>query len=490
MTAADRPTEVPALRGSGADRSEVGTLVVGGGPAGTAVLMAASRNGLLPEMLRRGLVVLDRRDRIGGGALNEYAINSDSAADTFLSVLDGHPDGLLDGVALSEEAQAIRRLGRGAVPLELAGRLLDRVGEALGRHLRNQACGAAMTGWHAVHTRRQDDGRWLTLVEQTPRPGVSRDTRPSPATLRGARRWILSTNVLVTTGGSQPEERIAEERVGGCHLPKSRLMQSDAVVRSGGAEIIRERFRGRAAPLAVVVGASTSAVSSAQVLLSSMPPDGRVVVLAREQLRVFYASAAEARAEGYSFDPERDVCPLSGFVFRFGGMRFDNRELVMRAFGLGGREPEPRLSIRSLRDGAGPDPEVQALFDRADLVVTALGYRPNALTVLDAGGRPIPLLAHQGWRQPMVGDGGCLLDGVGNEIPGLFGIGLASGFRPPAAMGGEPSFRGQSNGLWLWQNEIGRLLATGMVARLRAGPPTVPARPARGKKMRHDALAS
>jgi hypothetical protein len=43
-------------------------------------------------------------------------------------------------------------------------------------------------------------------------------------------------------------------------------------------------------------------------------------------------------------------------------------------------------------------------------------------------------------------------------VPGAYGIGLAAGFVPWGALGGEPSFRGNANGLWLWQNNVGQMI--------------------------------
>ena len=43
-------------------------------------------------------------------------------------------------------------------------------------------------------------------------------------------------------------------------------------------------------------------------------------------------------------------------------------------------------------------------------------------------------------------------------MPGAFGIGLAAGFVPWGRLGGEPSFRGKANGLWLWQNDVGQMI--------------------------------
>jgi hypothetical protein len=43
-------------------------------------------------------------------------------------------------------------------------------------------------------------------------------------------------------------------------------------------------------------------------------------------------------------------------------------------------------------------------------------------------------------------------------VPGVFGIGLASGHVPDGRLGGEASFSGKANGLWLWQNDIGQMI--------------------------------
>ena len=74
------------------------------------------------------------------------------------------------------------------------------------------------------------------------------------------------------------------------------------------------------------------------------------------------------------------------------------------------------------------------LLDNADLVIAALGYRPRALPVFNESGRPVPLL------------------------------GLAAGFVPHGKLGGEPSFKGQANGLWLWQSDVGGLIVDALLA--------------------------
>jgi predicted oxidoreductase len=80
--------------------------------------------------------------------------------------------------------------------------------------------------------------------------------------------------------------------------------------------------------------------------------------------------------------------------------------------------------------------------------------------VFDPLGQRIALLG-DGPGTPALVDHRCrVLDAAGSPVPGLLGIGLASGFVVGGPLGGEPGFRGQTNGLWLYQNGIGeRVLA-------------------------------
>jgi hypothetical protein len=107
--------------------------------------------------------------------------------------------------------------------------------------------------------------------------------------------------------------------------------------------------------------------------------------------------------------------------------------------------------------------EARQLLDRADIIFAGLGYRPRALPVFDYGGKPVALMAQSDAMRPMV-DGECrVLDAQEEPIEGLYGIGLASGFVPSGALGGEQSFRGQANSLWLWQHELGMKILDAVV---------------------------
>ena len=423
-----------------------GLVIIGGGPAGLATLLAAHNAGQLDALLTNGVAIVETAEHLGAGSIGNYAINSDSGGRTFIDCLDSsHPSPLTQ----LQEHPLTRQLadaGDGPVALKDAGRFLELVGNAIETMI--EACpeSALFTRHTALSAHQTADG-WNVDV---------RDLET------GMRRSILARKLVVASGAHQPMHRLAVERVGTQNLSDrcgERLLQSGEVLTAAGLQRINRMLAGRAEPRVAIIGGSTSAVAVAHALLHRLPevsfgPAG-VTILHRRPLRVYYADRQSASAEGYAEWTEDDVCQVSGRVFRFAGLRLDSRELIMQARGIGGRPPEPRLHLHLL---GTDDRAADDIIDRADVVVAAMGYRPRALPLFDQFGTPIPLFAHTGPQQPMV-DGGCrILDDQDRPLPNLFGIGLAAGFLPRGPLGGEASFRGQANGLWLWQHDVGNLI--------------------------------
>ena len=104
------------------------------------------------------------------------------------------------------------------------------------------------------------------------------------------------------------------------------------------------------------------------------------------------------------------------------------------------------------------------LLDHADVVIAALGYRPRALPVFDEAGEQVVLQSETGPQARLVDNYCRVMDASGKALPHLFAIGLAAGFVPYGKLGGEKSFRGQANGLWLWQNDVGALIADAILS--------------------------
>lgn len=430
-----------------------GVVIIGGGPAGMAPLLAAHRRGRLVDLLKEGVTVVEQSGSMGEGSIGRWCINSDSTGFTFADCLAGPPDSELAALRNHPITREFVEAGDGTVPLRRAAEFLALVGQAMHEVIASAPHGHVLRRYQAVSTRRTTTG-WLTLIKDV-------DT--------GRERTIDSRNVVLATGASQPRDRLQREVVAGVKLVErcgKRLLQSGDVLSISGFAAATARLAALGRPPRVaIIGGSTSAAAVAHALLHRMPEvtfgPGGVTILHRRELRIFYPSVDAALAEGYrEFGPD-DICPVSGRVFRLGGFRLDSRELIMRARGIGGRLPEPRLGLHRL--GLDDAASVE-LLDNADLVIAALGYRPHALPVFDEEGRSVPLLSETSPQARLVDDQCRVIDAAGKPLPQLFAIGLAAGFVPHGKLGGELSFRGQANGLWLWQSDVGGLIVDAVLS--------------------------
>ncbi len=425
---------------------QYGVVVVGGGPAGLAVLLAAHKGGRLNELLERGLLILEQGGQLGKGQIGDYSINSDSTGNTFVAPLRASNDSRLQQILETPIARRIVAAGINAVPLRDAGELLALVGKALKVMVESYPRSGVLTGCTAESAQLQPDGCWQVRATDVARGSIA----------------VQAQHLILATGGAQPKARLNQELVAGQPVVErwgDRLMQSAEVIGLGGLAEVTARLKGVANPRVAILGGSTSAMSVAHALLHRLPGvrfgEAGITLLHRRPLRVYYYTPEEALADGYTeFGPE-DICPITNRVYRLAGLRLDSRDLLMQLRGIGGRPPEPRMRLHQIGE---QDPEAVRIIDSAHLVVAAFGYRPNALRLLNEQGSEIRLFAETAPEARLVDEGCRVLDDRGNPITGLFGIGLAAGFVPHGKLGGEPSFRGQANGLWLWQNDVGLII--------------------------------
>jgi hypothetical protein len=428
-------------------------VIIGGGPGGVAPLLAAHRRGRLAELLEAGITIVERGDSLGAGAIGDWCINSDSTGFTFADCLAGPHDGELAALREHPLTKEMGEAAQGTVNLRRAGEFLGVVGKAVYELVAASPRGQVLTRHHAISVRQTEFG-WETLVEyeQT-----------------GFQRILKSRNLLLATGAWQPYERMRKEEVAGVNLVErygDKLLQSGDVISHQGFVDLTARLAGLGrSPRLVIIGGSTSAASVACAMLTRMPQvkwgSAGVTLMHRHELRIYYPTVEAALKDNYTeFGPD-DICPLTGRVFRLAGFRMDSRELIMSARAIGGRPPEPRLQLHRLdRDNAA----TLALLDQADVIVTCFGYRPRALPVLDQQGNRVVLHSETSPHAPLV-DGACrVMDASGTPLPNLYGMGLAAGFVPHGKLGGERSFRGQANGLWLWQSDVGGMIVDAVLS--------------------------
>jgi UDP-N-acetylglucosamine 2-epimerase (non-hydrolysing) len=428
----------------------VRVLFVGAGPAGLAPLVFAARTGTLTKLAAQGLAVVDREAEFGAGALRDHAIGSDTLAETFLECLaDGH-EPRLSALRQHETVVRLAAFAGGAAPLPLVAQFLGILGKTM-REILVSSGAIVLSSHEARQSRLLPDENWCTQV-------VGPD---------GEVREIISERLVLATGAEQRPGDLDGACIGGRPMfpdLSAKTILSGEVLAHGGAALVAGRLAGRVDPKVVIIGGSHSALASANLILRRETginfSEGGVTLLHRRPLRVFYPTVADALAEGYSDFTADDVCPVSQRLYRLAGFRLDARELTRRILGIGGAMPEPRVSVCRL-NSAGAEADAWRLLSEADLIVAAMGYRPRGLRLLDSDGTAIELAAHSSRGAPLVDDECRVLDQLQNPIPGVFALGLAAGFVPKGNLGGEPSFTGQTNGLWLWQNAIGALVMRG-----------------------------
>jgi hypothetical protein len=414
---------------------------LGAGPAGTGPLVNAAQRGLLPELLDAGIAVVDRQAEMGAGTIGQYRIDSDSAGGTFLECLAGQESGVFAPVFGTSAKRRLDEFRQAPPPLPLVGEFLGEIGRALRPCLDAHPVSCFHGHAEATEIRRTGDGLFTTTLTSR---AVGTDVE------------IRSRYVISALGGRQDRDRARKaEIVPGLSLASGyadRTLCSGEVLSAGGAAAVRALLKRHASTRVVVVGGSHSAFSAAWLLLHRVGADfglGDIVIMHRRTPRIFYPSVVAAHADGYTDFGASDLCPLTGRVYRLGGLRWHARDLLRQIWQLGEAPAERRVRLVALDESA------VALLDDAAVIIPAFGYRPVTVPIRDANGRLIELLGSGPGPHPLVDDQCRVLSASGDPVPGLLGIGLASGFMPSGALGGEPSNTRQTNGLWLYQNGIG-----------------------------------
>ncbi|MFF4486152.1 hypothetical protein ACFY0F_06570 [Streptomyces sp. NPDC001544] len=355
---------------------------VGGGFRTTTFLSSA------PGLLRRRIRVHERGSTLGPGGFARYGITTTSIGSRFFKHVDlsgpfaapGRSRTLTD-VARAEQPVAMPRL---ATALTELGRTLQ---DALGPD--GVRLGSTVVAVHAESARQR-----VTLE-------LADGTRES------SRHAVLATGRI-----ERPHPELAPWR--------AKVLPSGTVISTGHRAEIKDRLLGAAGRPVVIVGCSHSAMSALQTLLllraeARAEHPGALLpalqVVRRGPARLVYDSADLARSgqkpgRERLFDPVADVCPATGIVYRDSGLRHESRALYC-ALWAGEVPGATLLDAPVLADAADR-------FDRAGLIVQALGYHGQAPDIhldgalLRSGESPDRLLADD--------DGALLLNGTPQSL--------------------------------------------------------------------------
>jgi len=432
-----------------------GYAICGLGPAGCGFLLHAIKEDAIGKLVDQGLVLIDRANAPGPGKVGRYQLTGNSLSRAFLDCVDDPKLAWLfdDLRASAPSVVKLRHVEYAAPPLHVVGDFLANITRRTLSYLIDEYDVPVLLGTSVDRIRRERDGHF-TLDLRDP--------------MDGDQCQLEVDNVLCSFGGRQ-----AVEVVGDCELKPGLslgdhadylipsddfLMMSNETIRDVIPIRAKRETETDVVRDVVVVGGSHSAMSTIDRLTEALEPIGlrRIIMLHRDPLRLYYATVGDAHRDGYAFDEANDICPMSGRVNRFGGLRYRSFD-VARSIIETGRMPDQSVEIVSvpLRESA---PEtVQRYLKQSAAVIACLGYQANLPELVDHQGRTIDLQNRA--RGLEIDADGCALTIEGQPISGLYVYGIGSRFlKRSDAIGGEPSFEGSADGIWLYHNHGGGVI--------------------------------
>ena len=457
--------------------------IVGGGPAGCAIIVRAIRLAMIHELCSQSdtaagvcLIEAGELQKFGGGRLQEYRINSNTFGRKFVTnVIEDKPtleppeiveETQLEKLRASTLGQLIATNGNESAPLPQVGAFLHEVGDVVYEVLRSfNPSSKCLLETKVIKVQRHLNQWKLTLKSSMLTEAVE----------------IYAKSVCFATGGKQ--------NIPSAHFTASQLSKvvcSDEFCTKNGIYEARKKCLTKTQPKVVIVGGSHSAFSAAWVcsqILSKEEEDptismgggvfehlpavkfgpAGICIMHRSYIRVFFCSKKDADNDGY-----KDVGVISkstGQIHPFGGLRGDSKVLWRQIK----NNEEPRIRLVPCKSPPkNADPTVPApvssiatkLYDDATIIVWACGYSSNIPCIVDQCGKAIELVEVRGQlevddtahlKSKQVDISGITRDppgpGAAQKVPGLLGCGLGFGLKALLDNGEPDGSSGRADGV-------------------------------------------
>lgn len=387
------------------------TQIIGAGPAGLGIPVAADRIGVWTELLDKGLAIVDKNDHIGCGSLDSIQAKSNSQALEFLDAIS--TTGSFAEVLESRSAQDIVSYGHAIIPLQYVVTFLDELGNMVEDQVTESTSSAFLSNHTVDHIRQQIHSDSETVIFSS----IDRDGN----TIASSEHVVLATGAV--------EEAMD---LGTWELNQKRFTSREILADEHEKEIAGRLDNPR--HKVVIIGASHSAFAAAARLLEKYDEDaafteGDISIYYRGEIKTFYDTTEEAEADKYAYTDE-NICPKTGRVNRFSGIRGDAKSLF-RAIISGN---EKRVILKRLQ---GEIRDIGELGEAA-LIIQALGYKARVIPIFDAENELIgPKVSPKGKVE--VDDSSRVIGEDGSIIPHVYAIGIGHGVKATEEIGGEAS---------------------------------------------------
>lgn len=398
----------------------VENLIVGGGIAGTGILLNLMKHGTIDSFLNDGFALIEKTDKLVCGNLPSYHVNSDTLADVFLECLEGETSKYINLDRIEEHTQFIKKYSGSSIPLNKLSSYFEALGLEIENYISKNEHASIYKNTEVLRIQKIDEGYKVFMSK-----GKS----------------IACKNLILACGGKPIYKKFN-------HL-KATQVHSDQLLKNQ----LKLNNRNDLDRNTVILGGSHSGFSVADYLLRNhsnlFQSEGSITIFTNSFPKIFYPSIDEAIKNGYTDFSDKDICPETQKLYRLAGLRMDGRDLCIKMIGLNGELTEKRVKILLIQEN-------QALFEEkmrtANLIVHSTGYQFNIPNFIDNNGNTIDFKGEK--DRHWVDDQCRLFRSNGTILENVYLTGLATGFIPSGELGGESTFKGQTNGLWYYQNAI------------------------------------
>lgn len=432
---------------------EFGIIFCGGGPAACGPLLWAAHTNCLERLLDKGILIIEARESLGGGSLGNYRVNSNSAGEVFTRRFRAGDSPIRNW--LDDKSILTDELCKQETPaLETVGAFLDGLGSVLERIVKAHPKCRILKRTHVRSIKLRPDGG----------VSISAAREENSSSLE----HFLSRTAVIAMGGAPRNDYLGLDVQGiGIAEFHEKVLHAGSVLDARDTSTL---FRLRSLPKdahIVIIGGSHSAWSVAWILTSTSSIfadlNFKITLAHRSAIRLLYKSQKEALVDGYQFDRDIDVCSRSGSVNRFGGLMGNAHPLARASIGIKDL-PSPALVTLHPLSSAEPAHSVlktRHLLEQADLIVVATGFEQKLPVLFDEEGSFLHLRRDK--TGLVINEFGQVTRNDGRLVTELVSYGLGSGFSTSPVIGGERSFQGRIDSVWLYQNDIGAAILRGLL---------------------------
>ncbi|WP_271730046.1 FAD-dependent oxidoreductase [Aquimarina algiphila] len=416
-------------------------IIIGGGPAGTGILFKAIKDGMFDILCDRGIAIIEKTFHLMIGKMADYQVNSDTRSDVFLECLEGNLQQILDLSQLNPEIEEIKSYNGVSIPLVLLRKYFMKLGDLLLEKVNKHPNCDVFLDSCSTKINQIDNGKFMVSFNSSKK-----------------RMIIEGKHVVVATGGT-PSMKSDYYWDNGSKISLDRFLyktiHSDTLIRGNLNKDLFKKLKDN--PSVVILGGGHSGFSSADYLLNNFKSfnfsQQSIKIYSRSPARIYFESEIEALKHNYKDFDKDDFCKITKRLYRLAGLRMDGRKLYMRMLGMINNEKEERVVFKhKIENNKGLLKDI----NEATIIIQALGYSFNILPCYDEFENQISFIGEKTGRWV---DNSCRLLNSNNEVvQNLYAYGLSSGIIPSEELGGEPSFKGQTNGLWYYQNILAQVI--------------------------------